>query len=122
MSDNPRTIKELGVVAMPLRHTAPLTSNTVTIERDGLRVNVPHPVAFSLHKLFVSTRRKEKGKDARDRELSFRILTAMPDKMPEEEISRIWESFTAKEKKAIVEVVVAEGRDELLKKLGIKTE
>ena len=122
MSDNPRTIKELGVVAMPLRHTSALISNVVIIERDGLRVKVPHPVAFSLHKLFVSTRRKEMGKGMRDRELSFRILTALPHAMSKDEVLKIWESFTAKEKKAIVEVIAAEGREELLQKLGIETE
>ena len=94
----------------------------MTIERDGLRVNVPHPVAFSLHKLFVSTRRKEKGKAVRDRELSFRILSALSNSITLEEVLKIWESFTAKEKKAIVEVVRGEGHEELLQKLGIETE
>ncbi len=118
-SDQPRTIKELGVVAMPLRHTSALIVKVITVERDGLCVNVPHPIAFSLHKLFVSTRRQEKGKAIRDKELTFRILSALTRVKPSKDIRKIWGAFTAKEKKAIREVVVAEGREDLLEKLGI---
>ncbi len=73
-ADEPVKVAALKIVAMPLRHTDALTKHVVTIEHDGFAVKVPHPVAFALHKLFVSKRRKDKGKAARDRAQAFRIL------------------------------------------------
>ena len=118
-SDEPRLIKELGVIAQPLRHTSVLVENVITIRRDKLCVNVPHPIAFALHKLFVSTRRKEKGKRARDIELAFRVLEAAERSGSVKDVPAIWKSFTEKERKAIRGVFASGDRTELLSALGL---
>jgi len=118
-SDEPRLIKELGVIAQPLRHTSVLVENVITIRRDKLCVNVPHPIAFALHKLFVSTRRKEKGKRAKDMELAFRVLEAAERSGSVKDAAVIWKAFTEKERKAIRGVFASGDRTELLSGLGL---
>lgn len=112
-TDDPRKISLLKITAMPLRHTHVLTAHVIKVEEEGLSLRLPHPLAFSLHKLFVSSRRKEKDKAIRDREMGLRILSAaqMTGKMGG--ASFIWTSFTKKEQRVILNVAKKEGREDL---------
>ena len=111
-SDEPRSIPQLHVKAMPLRHTHVLTEHMIKIQTSGLQINVPHPGAFSLHKLFVSGRRKEKGKAIRDRELAFRLLEAIRVSHMEKELTKIWNSFTKKEQAEIRQILESKNPEE----------
>lgn len=113
-TDDPRKIPQLGITAMPLRHTHVLTAHSINVEEAGLSLRVPHPLAFALHKLFVSSKRKERGKAIRDKEMSLRILTAAQVTGKKEDIDSIWASFTKKEQRVILDVIKKEDREDLL--------
>lgn len=63
-SDKPYPLPQLGINAQPLRFLDYLVQNTISIETEGkgIRIKVPHPAAFGLHKLIISTRRKTEEK------------------------------------------------------------
>lgn len=113
-TDNPRKIPQLEINAMPLRHTHVLTTHTIKVKEDGFSLRLPHPLAFALHKLFVSSRRKEKGKAIRDKEMALRILSAAQMTGKTDDASSIWTSFTKKEQTIIVNVLRKEDREDLI--------
>lgn len=113
-SDDPRKISRLEINAMPLRHTHVLTTHVIKVEEEGLSLRVPHPLAFALHKLFVSSRRKDKGKAIRDKEMSLRILTAAQVTDTMKDIKTIWASFTKKEQKVILDVMKKEKQEDFV--------
>lgn len=104
-SDDPKTIKGWSIKAMPIRHTHVLTKNVIHLEDFGIKVPLPHPVAFALHKLFVSGRRKEKGKAIRDRELALRLLEALKNNHEKKVLKKIWNEFTKNEKFEISKIM-----------------
>lgn len=112
-ADDPRKIPQLEINAMPLRHTHVLTAHAMNVEEDGLVLRLPHPLAFALHKLFVSSRRKERGKAIRDKEMALRILSAVQTTGKTEDARSIWISFTKKERTVILSVLRKEGREDL---------
>lgn len=113
-TDDPRKIPQLKINAMPLRHTYVLTAHAIEVKEGGLMLRLPHPLSFALHKLFISTRRKEKGKAIRDKEMALRILTAAQATEKIDSIGLIWKSFTKKEQKVILDVMKKEEREDLL--------
>ena len=117
--NDPRKIPQLKINAMPLRHTHVLTAHTIKVEEDGLTLRLPHPLAFALHKLFVSTRRKEKEKAIRDKEMALRILTAAQVTEKMGGVSVMWASFTKKEQRVILEVLKKEERKDLIPLLAV---
>ncbi len=116
--DDPRKIPQLQITAMPLRHAFVLIRHTISINEDDLRIRIPHPLAFALHKLFVSNRRKEKGKSIRDKEMAYRILDVIQLKKQTEELPSIWASFAKKEQQEIVRVIERDKRDDLILLIG----
>ena len=59
-SDRPYPLPQLSMNAQPLRFLDYLLQNTIRIEAEGLKIKVPHPAAFALHKLIISTRRTKR--------------------------------------------------------------
>lgn len=59
-------IKKLGINAMPLRFVALLLSNPIAISEDGIKVLVPNPTNFCLHKLIIASRRQKIDKSLKD--------------------------------------------------------
>ena len=69
-----REIKNLHVKAVALRYLNFLLDHPLFINYEGLRVRVPDPSVFALHKLIVSTRRVNKEKQKSDRETGIAVL------------------------------------------------
>lgn len=95
--DKPVELKNWKINAQPLRMLNLLTEETITVEIDGIKVNLPHPVNFALHKVMVSQKRPKKDKAARDLESVKRILNMLRNKGLEHlmekkmsEIPRTW--------------------------------
>ncbi len=85
-SDRPYPLPQLGMNAQPLRFLDYLLQNTIRIEAEGLKINVPHPAAFALHKLIISARRTKEEKLLKDRKEALAVLTALVRKGDEGEI------------------------------------
>ncbi|MFA4989658.1 MAG: GSU2403 family nucleotidyltransferase fold protein [Candidatus Omnitrophota bacterium] len=65
-SDRAVKIKKLGIDAIPIRHVGFLLDKPIIITDAGVRIKVPAPVRFCLHKLIIAPRRKEAGKSLKD--------------------------------------------------------
>ena len=64
-SDSPRVVA-LGIRAIPLRFMDMLFRDSIVLKEAGANVRVPKPINFSLHKLIIAQRRKNKEKKPRD--------------------------------------------------------
>lgn len=67
-TDNAIKIRKLGLSAIPLRFVAFLLEDPITIIDDGIRIRVPNPTNFCLHKLIIASRRKKIDKSLKDLE------------------------------------------------------
>lgn len=59
-------IKKLGINAMPLRFVSLLLDNPIAIVEDGVKILVPNPANFCLHKLIIASRRRKIDKSLKD--------------------------------------------------------
>ena len=59
-------IKELGLKAIPLRFVNLLLDNPIRIVDQGIKILVPNPANFCLHKLIISSRRRQPEKAIKD--------------------------------------------------------
>jgi hypothetical protein len=65
-ADHSIRIKKLGLNAMPLRFVALLLDNPITIVEDGIKILIPNPINFCLHKLIIASRRRKIDKSLKD--------------------------------------------------------
>lgn len=70
-------IDKLGVTPQAVRYLNMLDSNPIEVEYEGIYVGVPHPVNFALHKLLISTQRKEEYKSDNDRTQGIELIRAL---------------------------------------------
>jgi hypothetical protein len=59
-------VKPLGVKAIPLRFVHLLLDDPISITDHGIKILVPNPVNFCLHKLIISSRRRKIEKASKD--------------------------------------------------------
>jgi hypothetical protein len=62
----PVKIEGLNITAQPLRFLNMLTEDLLVVPYEGMKVKVPHPVAYGFHKLLISPRRLKKEKASKD--------------------------------------------------------
>lgn len=98
-----REIKNLRVKAVALRYLTLLLDYPLFVDYEGLRVRVPEPAAFALHKLIISQRRQNKNKQKTDLEMAVGLLQFLYERPVE--ISRV---------KAILESLPPKWRGNLL--------
>ncbi len=76
-TDGPYALPSLGVNAQALRFLEFLAQNTITSTAGSVRITLPHPSHFVLHKLLVMTRRPSLVKKAKDKEAALQIFAAL---------------------------------------------
>ena len=59
-------VKQLGLRAIPLRFVNLLLDKSIMVEDNGLKIRIPHPCHFCLHKLIISSRRRKPDKALKD--------------------------------------------------------
>ena len=110
--DNSIKIKKLGINAIPLRFVALLLDKPITIVDGGIKIRVPNPVNFCLHKLIIASRRRKIDKRLKD--LQQAICTSVI--VDTKKIQTLFESLPKKWRQAIVKILVkAPGELPLLK-------
>jgi len=70
-------IKKLGITAIPLRFVSLLLDNPITVKEGNIKIKLPNPANFCLHKLLIVSRRRkiEKGlKDLQQAICTFSIV------------------------------------------------
>jgi hypothetical protein len=79
-SDEPYSLPQLGLNAQSLRFMEFLSLNTITSNVGPVKITLPHPANFALHKLLVMTRRHDQAKKEKDKAAAIKILNALIDK------------------------------------------
>ncbi len=59
-------IKNLSLRTIPLRYLDILLEDRITVKEDNIEIAIPAPLNFSLHKLLIAQRRKNKDKIEKD--------------------------------------------------------
>ena len=73
----PYPLPHIGVNAQPLRFLDFLADNVTSVDLQGLRIKVPHPAAFALHKLLIFKRRRTIEKQLKERREALYVLKVL---------------------------------------------
>jgi len=92
----PYDLPQLGFNAQALRYLDLIGENTIVAEKEGIKVVIPHPAGFALHKLLIAGKRRNKDKIAKDIQDAERVLHALIEKGEEESVKRIFKSMPKK--------------------------
>lgn len=114
-SDRPYPLPQLSMNAQPLRFLDYLLQNTIRIEAEGLKINVPHPAAFALHKLIISARRTKEEKLVKDRKEALAILTALVRKGDAGEIRKMFEKMPTGWRKKVLDALTETDNVEIMR-------
>jgi len=111
----PYYIPQLSINAQPLRYLEFLAENTITVNVGGLRLLLPHPAAFALHKFIVFKRRTKVVKHDRDLEGALRVFHELLRHNQQEEIRLVfrrmhkkWQAQIRQNLKSIDELEIIE--------------
>jgi hypothetical protein len=94
--EKPYNLPLLGLNAQALRFLDFLGRNTITVEIQGIKLTLPHPASFGLHKLLVLRKRRDREKTAKDMQDAARILRALVEKGETEFIKNVFSSMPRK--------------------------
>lgn len=72
---------------------------------DKLTLNVPHPAAFALQKLIVSSRRMKKEKGLKEKQEALRIINCLIAKGEEGIIKRLFDSMPKKWRTKVIKAL-----------------
>ncbi len=97
-SESAKEIKPLSLNAIPLRFMNILLKNPILIEEKGIKVSLPNPAAFGLHKLLIAGRRKNPAKRLKDLEQALLTLEVVAN----EKIINLYKPFPKPWKKNII--------------------
>ncbi|MBA3052010.1 nucleotidyltransferase domain-containing protein, partial [bacterium] len=76
-----------------------LLENKIIIKEDNIRIAIPAPLNFCLHKLLIAQRRKDKSKKLKDMEQAIYILEIVDEK----QFKTTYNSFPKKWQKYILQ-------------------
>lgn len=85
----------LGITAQALRHLGLLSNNTIKVDYLGIKINVPSPEAFVIHKMIINHERKEKM------EKDQSVINRMYPHLDKGKFETIYNSLTKKEQKSV---------------------
>ncbi|MCX5695253.1 MAG: GSU2403 family nucleotidyltransferase fold protein [Candidatus Omnitrophica bacterium] len=112
--NKPYKLDQLGINAQPLRFLNLLTAKLINVMVEGIRINLPHPALFALHKLIVSDRRIKKDKKVKDLDTAIRIIRALLDKGEANKLKFFFMGFTPKLRNRITAVLKDDGQLDLV--------
>ena len=100
--DGPVPLKKWGMNATALRFLDFLVKDNMTITLEGIKVILPHPARFAIHKLVVAQRRKNKDKARKDNMAAVDILNDLIDAGQDDKIRSVYKEFSLPWQKKIV--------------------
>lgn len=107
-SDEPKSIPELGINARPLRFMSLMARETIQCSFHGIKMILPHPAVYGIHKLIISTRRTKDFKRDNDRQQAEMVLTSLSNSKDIVLLEEIYGNLSKKEKKVVLDAM--EGR------------
>ncbi len=117
-TEKPYPLPELSMNAQRLRFLGLLEDNTIIVNFNGLRIKLPHPVNFGLHKLIVSPRRKDKEKQKKDIGAGLEVLRLCIDNNDKKKLVKLFKSLSLKQQKSITKILETNGAEDILKILS----
>jgi len=112
--DKPYPLPQIGMNAQPLRFLDFLAKNTIEINVEGMRVKLPHPIAYALHKLIISGRRAKKEKALKDRDQALMLLHHVLKHEKTDKIRKIFLTMPKKWQDKILRALKALDEEEIL--------
>lgn len=113
-TDEPYPLPHLGINAQALRFLDFLVQNTIVIESEGLKIRVPHPVAFGLHKLIISKRRKTEEKFLKEKHEALSILDVLIEQGEADKIKTMFNKMPVTWKKKIFTALKQSERKDMI--------
>ena len=113
-SDKPYPINELGINAQALRFMDTLARAPIKILFGDVKVNIPHPADFALHKLLIANRRKQKEKAEKDRTQAIALLMALNESNEIETVREIYQEMPKSWQKKITQELLNLGEDNMV--------
>ncbi|MFC1594117.1 GSU2403 family nucleotidyltransferase fold protein [Candidatus Omnitrophota bacterium] len=100
-ADGSIKIKKLGINAIPLRYVSLLLRKPVEIVDNGVKVLVPNPAHFCLHKLIIASRRRKIEKSLKDLQQAICTSVIVQDR----EMQELFKSLPKKWRAAIIRML-----------------
>lgn len=113
-SNKPYPIPQLSINAPALRFLDFLIQNTISINADGLRIKLPHPAAYALHKFIIFKRRTKQDKHDRDIEGALRVFHQLIRSHKEPETRIIFNKMHPKWQRTILANLKSIGESEIV--------
>jgi len=117
-SDKPYSLPQLGLNAQALRFLEYLSVNTITSKIGPIKLKLPHPANFALHKLLVMGRRPKAEKQAKDKESAIRILNALIDSDQSVAVKKAFQAMPKKWQGKVKKQLTDITEEKILKVLG----
>ena len=113
-SDKPYPLAQLGINAIGLRFLSFLALNTIKVKIDKMKLILPHPANFALHKLIVSQRRKNRDKKEKDRTAALNVIKALIKKNESINLRKTFNSIPVKWRNKIIKGLEAIKEEEIV--------
>ena len=108
-------VKALGIKATPLRFLDMLLKDPIFVEEDGIKIAIPNPACFCLHKLLICSRRRTEDKTQKDIQQALRAYEISN----KEYLIHTFGSFPATWKRKIIQALdLAASKNPLNKQLA----
>ena len=107
-SSKPYPLPFLSMNAQRLRLLDLLEQNTIVVIFNGMKINVPHPVNFGLHKLIISQRRKNEDKRLKDLDAGLSVLNLYIENEGGDKLHKVFQKISLKQKKKILDLLEKE--------------
>ena len=102
-SNKPYLIPQLSINAPALRFLDFLVQNAISVNADRLKIRLPHPAAYALHKFIIFKRRTKIDKHDRDIEGALRVFYQLIQDNKEHEVRIIFNKMHSKWRKKIID-------------------
>jgi len=112
-TDKPYPIPMLGINAQPLRYLNFLQENTIVLDFEGMKIRVPHPAAYALHKSIIFKRRANPDKRERDIEGALRVFRQLVLEDKIDPIMKIFGKMHGKWQTTVIKNLKSAGEDEI---------
>lgn len=101
--DKPYPVSRLSINAIPLRYLDFLAANTIYVVAEGLRLKLPHPAAYALHKFIIFKRRRNIDKYDRDIEGALRVFRQLIRHGESDKVKRIYNKMHKRWQKTVID-------------------
>lgn len=117
-SSKPYPLPFLSMNAQRLRFLDILEEDTITVTIRGIKITLPHPVNFGLHKLIISNRRSNADKKQKDIQAGLSVLNMCIEQGEDKRLYNVYQRISSIQKKKIIALLEEEKSYGILEKLN----